>query len=181
MSDPITPDNTADLGSQEDPVDPVHPGDSPEEEQFDAARAKAKIAKANSEATNLRKRLKELEPQLAELAKIKDANKSETEKLSERASKAEQDATSAQSELLRLRVAMRKGLTEAQARRLVGSSEEELEADADELLASFGGKQDPRPTPPAGKPKPALRGGGDPEQPVEETDPRKLAEAIRRR
>lgn len=38
-------------------------------------------------------------------------------------------------ELARLRVALRKGLTEKQAARLSGTTEEELEADADEYLA----------------------------------------------
>jgi hypothetical protein len=42
-------------------------------------------------------------------------------------------------EVLRLRVALAKGLTEAQAKRLLGSTEEELSKDADELVASFGG------------------------------------------
>lgn len=42
-------------------------------------------------------------------------------------------------EVLKLRVALDKGLTLVQAKRLVGETEEELMADADELLASFGG------------------------------------------
>jgi len=41
-------------------------------------------------------------------------------------------------ELLRLRVALKKGLNESQAKRLIGKTEEELVKDADELLASFG-------------------------------------------
>ncbi len=84
-------------------------------------------AKANADAA---RRLQELE----------DASKSEGQKLTERTTAAEKAAAAAQGELLRLRVAMRKGLTEAQAKRLVGATEEELEADADELLTSFGQK-----------------------------------------
>lgn len=42
-------------------------------------------------------------------------------------------------ETLKLRVAVRKHLTEVQAKRLIGETEEELEADADELVKSFGG------------------------------------------
>lgn len=42
-------------------------------------------------------------------------------------------------EVLRLRVALDKGLTAHQAKRLVGKTEEELAADADELLKEFGG------------------------------------------
>lgn len=51
--------------------------------------------------------------------------------------KAAERATKAEGELLRLRVAMRKGLTETQAKRLIGNTEEELEDDADDLLATF--------------------------------------------
>lgn len=42
-------------------------------------------------------------------------------------------------EVLKLRVALKKGLTETQAKRLIGATETELEADADALVESFGG------------------------------------------
>jgi len=153
--------------------------DTGKAEQFDEARAKAKIAKANSEAANLRKRLKDLEPLAAKAQELEDANKTESQKLTERAAAAEKVATDAQSELMRLRVGVRKGLTEKQASRLVGATEEDLEADADELLESFGGAGKPVPKV-AGKPTERLRGGTDPDEPLEENDPRKLAELIRR-
>ncbi|MEU5772727.1 hypothetical protein ABZ819_05400 [Streptomyces venezuelae] len=54
-----------------------------EEKPFDRKQAEAKIRKANSEAANLRKRLKELEPKAAELQKLKDAEKSDTERLAD--------------------------------------------------------------------------------------------------
>lgn len=41
-------------------------------------------------------------------------------------------------ENLRLQVAIEKGLNTAQLKRLIGNTKEELEADADELLSSFG-------------------------------------------
>jgi hypothetical protein len=53
----------------------------PKPPAFDAKRAEAKIRKANSEAANLRKRLKELEPLAQEAQKVRDANKTETERL----------------------------------------------------------------------------------------------------
>jgi len=52
----------------EEHTDPPAPDDEdapPEGEPFDVERAKAKIAKANSEAASLRKRLKELEARAA--------------------------------------------------------------------------------------------------------------------
>lgn len=41
-------------------------------------------------------------------------------------------------ETIRLQVALDKGLTKTQAKRLVGSTKEELEADADEILTEWG-------------------------------------------
>lgn len=46
---------------------------------------------------------------------------------------------SAEQRALKLEVALEKGLTLVQAKRLVGGTKEELEADADELVKSFGG------------------------------------------
>lgn len=180
MSDdtPVDDVNPDDTGSPEDADKPDRDTPSTDTDTFDADRAKAKIAKANAEAQNLRKRLKELEPLATRAKELEDANKSETEKLNERTAAAEKTASTATNELMRLRVAMRKGLTEKQASRLVGSSEEELEADADDLLADFGSSKKPPPKVPA-KPTEHLRGGGNPDEPVLETDPRKLAAAIR--
>jgi hypothetical protein len=86
------------------------------------------LRKANKEAETLRLKLREFE----------DRDKSEAEKLADRAETAEKRAAEAEQRLLRSEVAAEKGLTAAQARRLVGSTREELEADADDLLASFG-------------------------------------------
>jgi hypothetical protein len=71
------------------------------------------------------------------LAEMEDADKTEMQKLIDKAAASDKEAAHAQRELARLRVGMRKGLTETQAKRLVGETEEELEADADELLAAF--------------------------------------------
>lgn len=149
-----------------------------DEGPFDETRAKAKIAKVNSEAASLRKRLKELEPMAAKAKELEDANKSEAEKTTERLTATEKRAEKAEGELLRLTVGLDKGLTPAQAKRLVGSTKEELEADADDLLTTFGGDKK---APSTRKPNERLRGGSDPEDPPGETDPRKLAAAIRAR
>jgi membrane protein involved in colicin uptake len=57
--------------------------DGAEEEPFDRKRAEAALRKKNSEAENLRKRLKELEPLAAKAKELEDAQKSESERLSE--------------------------------------------------------------------------------------------------
>lgn len=71
-------------------------------------------------------------------------------------------------ETLKLRVALKEGLTETQAKRLVGNTIEELTADATDLLASFGGNgssdddDDDDKASPATRPRRNLRNGGDP-------------------
>lgn len=77
------------------------------------------------------------------LAEIEEAQKTAEQKAADKAAEADMKATKAQREADLLRVAMRKGLTEAQAKRLQGDTLEELEADADELLASFVRPVDP--------------------------------------
>lgn len=88
---------------------------------------KRALARANKEAETLRLRLREFE----------DRDKTEAQKLQEErdALKSERDALALQS--LRREVADEKGLTPAQARRLVGTTREEMEADADDLIATF--------------------------------------------
>lgn len=70
----------------------------------------------------------------AEFDKAQEASKTEVQKAAERAEKAEKQLAAVQSEANRNAVALAKGLTPTQAKRLVGITREELEADADELL-----------------------------------------------
>jgi hypothetical protein len=151
-------------------------------EEFDADKAKAKIKKANNEAANLRKRLKELEPLAKKAKELEDEQKSESEKLTEAKSTAEKQAAEAAQEAARLRVALKKGLTETQAKRLVGDSEEELETDADELLASFKPAEEEKESQEdtRRRPKEKLRPGAAPSAEADETDPTKLAAAVSR-
>lgn len=74
-------------------------------------------------------------------------------------------------ETLKLRVALKEGLTETQAKRLVGNTIEELTADATDLLASFGANgssndddddDDKASKSPTSRPRRNLRNGGDP-------------------
>jgi hypothetical protein len=115
----------------------------------------------------------------AKLKKFEDADKTDGEKLHERLSTAEKDAASNRQDAARLRVALKKGLTETQAKRLVGESEEDLEADADALLDSFKSDDDEGEKP-ARRPKERLRPGAAPSSEPEETDPAKLAASVPR-
>lgn len=128
------------------------------------ALAEERRARREAEA-----RLKELEPIAAKAKQLEDATKSEAEKLTEKLSAAETRAQAAEDRAMRLEVAAKKGLTQAQAKRLVGATPAELEADADELLASFGGAGESGggSKKPAGSKKPVeqLRPGGLPNPP----------------
>lgn len=150
-------------------------------EVFDEDRARAKIAKANQEAKSLRDRLKIADEKATRLDELEASGQSEVEKLTAKVAEAERNAQEANQRAMRAEVASAKGLTAAQAKRLVGGSLEELEADADELLESFKPQEgDTNGTPLEGKPSENLRSGGDPTQTPEITDPAALADMVPR-
>lgn len=62
-------------------------------EEFDAKRAQDKIRKANNEAANLRKRIKELEPLAQKAQAAEDAQKTEAERLQSQLTDKEQQIT----------------------------------------------------------------------------------------
>ena len=87
-------------------------------------------------------------------------------------------------EVLKLQVALDKGLTSVQAKRLVGTTKEELEADADELVESFGGsgkqgEDDDEGKPPSRQPR-KLSNAGDTGDDPEDIDVDKALASIPR-
>lgn len=134
-------------------------GDPPEEPTPDDLGDPGKKA-LTAERKARRDAERELQKVQDRLAEIEDADKTETQRLTDRLNEAEARAAKAEGDALRLTVAQAKGLTPAQAKRLVGTTREELEGDADEILEAFptGGA-----TPPPDKaPRPDLKGGSDP-------------------
>ncbi len=93
----------------------------------------------DAERKNAREAAKERDALAARLKEFEDRDKTESQKLADRADAAEKRATELETRALRLEVASEKGLTTAQAKRLVGVTREELEADAAELLETFQG------------------------------------------
>jgi|GEM_PF-6471957 len=162
------PENGAPSGG-ENPKPPPPPSDF--DGDFDAERAKKLIE-------NLRKEKADFQAKATRLDEIEDANKSDLEKWTQKASEFEQRAQAAEAQLLRSQVAAAKGLTPAQAARLSGGNQEELEADADELLELFG---QPKATPSGSRVKPTLTPAGVGQELPDETDPAKLAARIPRR
>lgn len=75
-----------------------------EEKPFDKTKFEAELRKKNSEAANLRKRLKEQEPLLAELQRRKDAEKSDTDRLTDQLTAATEQITKTRQRLVRSQV-----------------------------------------------------------------------------
>ena len=141
----------------------------------------AEIKKLRAENAKHRTRNKELSAAAERLAELEDANKSKEDKLAEQATAAQQRAEAAEAKLIRLEVAADKGLSRKLAARLQGTTREELEADADDLLADFSGDSGNGPAPKS-RTTPNLRpGGSGGDDDLEELDPAKLAAAIPRR
>lgn len=164
-------DDSQDEGGK---VEPSPPWSS--DEEFKPDLAWKRITSQSRDIERLRKELAETQPAVQRVKELEDASKTETQKLAEAAETHKGRADKAEAQLMRLTVGLEKGLTPAQAKRLVGSTKEELEADADELLTSFGGSKSSG----SDRPRENLRGGGDPtEEP--EPDIRKIADQIPRR
>lgn len=149
------------------PKDPATDPDAGAKKALDAERAARREAE---------KQLREIQARLKE---IEDKDKSEVDKLRDQLAELTKERDSLATNSLRAEIAMSKGLTAAQAKRLVGSTREELEADADEILAAFPSQAGGAPPPPTTSPKPDLRGGSDPTE-AADVDIRKVVESIPR-
>lgn len=125
-------------------------GDESQEDEtdapFDKDRALRKIQKLNSESRNLRDRAQEAEKKAEGVDELTKTSESQA------------------SEILRLRVALKHGLPEKLVGRLSGSTEEELLADAEDLMGLFVAKEPPSQAP---KRKAALRTPGSAEDGVD--------------
>lgn len=166
---------------QDEPTATVEPDDTELGEGGKKALDAERKARRDAEA-----RLKELEPLAAKAKEMEDAKKSEQERVAEQLEAARAEGSEAKATLLRLDVAFDKapeGMPLSQvrklARRLSGSTKEELEADADELFADFAPavKGEERS---GGRPKERLRPGAAPDVEPEKT-PQELADAVIKR
>lgn len=102
-----------------------------EEKPFDRKQAEAKIRKANSEAANLRKRLKELEPKAAELQALRDAEKSDTERLADQLAAANERIAKTRQRLVRSQVQALAGASFADPEDAVGALDLDAYIDSD--------------------------------------------------
>ena len=114
-------------------------------EEFDPAKA-WDLIKNLREQKNDPAVAKELSELRAAKKAAEDANRTEVERERARADTAEAALSTATDEKLRADVAIDKKLTASQAKRLVGSTREELEADAIEMIADLKGPAVPSAT-----------------------------------
>jgi DNA segregation ATPase FtsK/SpoIIIE-like protein len=157
------PDPTPDPDDHPDP-DPDPPNHEAEARKWKAlARKHEKQAKAN--ATKATK-----------LDELEEASKTEIQKAADKAALSEKRATEAELKATRFEVAQGKEVPAKLMKFLTGSSKEELEESADELLAAFKDDTSDNGTRPKEKLKPGAAPGGEPE----ENDPARLAAKIPR-
>jgi hypothetical protein len=173
--------------AKKDEQDPKTTEDPEEDVGADKAEAKSTDYKAEAEKWKALARKHEAQAKAnaqaaQKLAEIEDADKSEAQKLADKVARGEKELADTKLEMSRLRVAMRKGLTEAQAKRLIGDNEDDLEKDADELLQTFAPKSDngDKGDKPASRPRERMRSGSAPDEEPDETDPAKLAASLPR-
>lgn len=187
-------DDKPDVEPADDKPDPTLDdtldGDDKPDNKPDLGDAGKKAIEAMKRERNAAK--KALADAQAELKKYSDRDKTDTERLTETAEDAKSRAGKAELNLRKLTTAMERApegatLTQirAVAKRLSGDTDEDMEADADELFGLFApapkstSDETKRPAP-TGKPTPTLKGGGAPDEEPEEMDPRKLADLIGR-
>ncbi len=170
------------MADDDDKPNPPKPEDKPDDKPDGLGETGKKALDEERKARrDAERRARELTDRLKA---IEDKDKSEVERLTEQVTTLTNQRDAAMTRADRLEVAVTKSLDEGQAlritsaaKRLTGSTREELEADADEFLAAFAAP-DPRPAP-VGKPREAFKpGNNDPDAPAEETDVRKLGERM---
>lgn len=142
----------------------------PDEQLGDAGKKALDAERAARK--KLEDELKELRPLAAKVKEAEDAKKGEVERLTEQLSVVTRERDAAVVDRDKFKVGLAKGLSLTQAKRLVGTNEDEFTTDADELLTDLGAKPNGEQRPaPVGKPREALKpGSGDPEAEPEETD-----------
>lgn len=115
-------------------------------------KAQEALSKVRREAANLRKRIKELEPQAKKLKELEDKDKSETQRLSDQLAEMQKQIAGYESRELRVKAATAAGLPAEMAEFITASDPEEAKAQAKKLLewrkaAPADLRQGPRQTP----------------------------------
>lgn len=149
------------------PEDDPKPKDEPRkpwgtDSDFDPEKAWRLIENLKTDLEKVKSDKSALQSKIDE---VTDKDKTEVQRLTDKVAQLESELGTERGRADRLEVALGKGLDAVQARRLVGTTKEELETDADELLSSFKAKDDESTgaeSGPTRRPTEDLKGGGDP-------------------
>jgi hypothetical protein len=166
-------------------------GQPPESKEDDLAGLREALAKERTDRRRFEGEAKKNAGAAQRLAEAEDADKSELQRANDKAAAAEARAKAAEIRSARLEVAAAKGLSPTLAARLMGETREDLEADADELMAQLkpsGNGTDKQRDGTSGsgttsareRPRESLRSGTAPQAEPEDNDPTKLAAMIPR-
>jgi predicted RNase H-like nuclease (RuvC/YqgF family) len=101
---------------------------------FDEERATRTIGNLRESEKALKEKIKELTPKAQELDSLKEAQKSEIEKLAGQLEKEKSERRGLELQVLRMKVGIAKDIPAELIERLKGETEEEMSADADALL-----------------------------------------------
>jgi hypothetical protein len=136
----MTDDNAAGTTTETATTDAeTTPTGTDQEVDFKAEAEKWKALSRQNEAT-----AKANAEKAKQFDALEEANKTEQQRLNDRVAAAEAALAQKVLEADRASVALEKGLTASQAKRLVGSDRDELAADAEQLLADLGKTTGPR-------------------------------------
>lgn len=116
--------------------EPQEGTEQPEEDLSPEALRK-QLEKARKDAAGYRTKLRELEPIAAKAKELEDAQKTEAQKLTERAEAAERMAADSQREMTRLRVLSEISLPADLHEFVTGDTEDDMRARAAKLAAQF--------------------------------------------
>lgn len=166
-------------------ADAVDSDDQPDESETDDRDWKAEATKWKSLS---RKNEKTASEKAAALKKYEDANKTELQRLQEERDSGMTRAEKAEAALKRREIAEQAAPEHATAKqialvakRLAGDDDDALEADARELFEWIAPESKTNGAKTTSRPKERLKGGAEPDEEPEETDPRKLAALLPRR
>lgn len=132
-------DWTPPWGSDDEDIDPAKAAKFIHALLSDKEKLQSKVSEVEGKVTEVTEELEKARTDLTEITA-----KGADEKLTAATAKVsdlEAKLKAAESTALKFEVALDEGLTKVQAKRLVGTNAEELKADAEELLESFGGRK----------------------------------------
>lgn len=149
------------------------------QEAFDRAVG-ARLAKERAKYAGF----DDLKAKASKFDELQEADKTEAQRLQDRAEAAERERDQLKRSHLIADLAADAGLPKKMWKRVSGETREEIEADITDLLEGMPKPPEQAPAPKAAaisqKPRENLRGGGTPDEEPEETDPLKLADLVPR-